>query len=154
MKDLDFNRNDLDSQSDLAAKVYRAIQRVENNSLFNLRSVRMYGDEGPQLGKQDFRVFLFIQDLVHFCTHYMWQVLSHNPGALERKIPPYDLSLMLRVSFSRRLFECTFYLDDNMYGLFVGKEHSNVNNFIRSLFPIFSKVNLEINVRFLPASRV
>lgn len=101
----------------------------------------------------DVKSFDNIKHLTNFIVYYVFNILLNNKAARDRKISPYEINLIQKISFEEKKFQLYIFLDDSIFGLVVGAKFGNVLNLIQCLFPLIAKTDFLNEVRFFPISR-
>jgi hypothetical protein len=90
---------------------------------------------------------------IEFVLKFTYNLLYNSNAATNIKPQPYDISLEVCIDFENRKFRLHVFVDDDIYGLVVGKKYIYVRNLIQCMLPIMSKIKYDGEVRFFPESR-
>jgi len=106
------------------------------------------------LDRNDTIEFENIKHLTNYIAYFVFNILINNAAVRQRKLSPYDINIIQKISFKERKFQLYLFLDDSIFGLCVGTKFKNVLAFIQSIFPIIAKTSFFNEVRFFPISRM
>ena len=100
-----------------------------------------------------FTEFEDIKDLVSFATLYTYNILNNSSVARRKKDDIYDFDIQTEVDFQDQKVNINVYVDDDVFGLVVGKGFRTSQNFITSIHPIMAKMSEYVHrVKFYPYS--
>lgn len=91
--------------------------------------------------------------LLEYILKFVFNLLYNSNAARNIKSSPYNISLEICIDFENEKFRLYIFVDDDIYGLIVGKKYVYIVNLIKSILPIMSKIRFEGEVRFFPESK-
>ena len=115
-------------------------------------SVKLFSDSSDFRDETSFS-FENIKHLTNFIIFYIFNILLNNAAAKSRKLSPYDVNLIQRISFEEKKFQLYIFLDDSIFGLCVGTRFKNILSLITAIFPLIAKTDFLNEIRFFPISR-
>lgn len=100
-----------------------------------------------------FTEFEDIKDLTTFATLYTYNILNNSAVAKRKKAPVYDFDIQTEIDFKDQKVNINVYVDDDVFGLVVGKGFKTSQNFITAIHPIMAKMSAYFHrVKFYPYS--
>ena len=95
-----------------------------------------------------------IRDLVTFTTLYTYNILNNSSVAKRKKSTSvYDYDIQTEVDFKDQKVNINVYVDDDVFGLVVGRGFKTSQNFITAIHPIMAKMSDYFHrIKFFPYS--
>ncbi|MFA5071049.1 MAG: hypothetical protein WC511_01610 [Candidatus Pacearchaeota archaeon] len=88
-----------------------------------------------------------VKDYIYWVQLYFSMILHKNETAIEKKQGNFKTFVSAHIDTQNRKGKLYFYLSGEVFGLVVGSSYSNITALIKSSFPIFSKMDLDIEIK-------
>lgn len=93
-----------------------------------------------------------IHEYVTWVLSYFNMILHNNVAADEKKKGPYGTFTSITLDTQNSKGKFYFYLDGDIFGLVVGSSYVNITSIIKASFPIFSKLDMDVEVKLFSLS--
>lgn len=157
MKNIFINNPKIVRDEESSEKLKKLFENRFGYSAFYIEGTEVFSDIGYDefknviSRKQEKTMDALIQYSA-FIGEYINQILFENETAEKRKSSPYSIFVSLTVDFQYSKARIHFYLDGDIFGLVAGSGYSNITSFIRTSFPIFSKIGADVEVKLFSLS--
>lgn len=125
------------------------LSRVKDMEVLDIGSMEV--KESGFDGKIDSVGMCFIKDIMGFTILFIYNILHDNRSI--RKEYLYKIDARIKIDFKGKKLQIYYYIDDEIFGIVVGKEFQNIRAFIKACFPIIAKSEFRMEFRFFPISR-
>ena len=153
MKNICINNPKITRDPAFSQQMSEALREQYDDSVLTLKGVEVFSDAiyPSKEPRQDKISQVFIQ-YTAFIREYLDLILFDNEIAEQRKQSPYSFFVSLTVDFQNSKAKLHFYLDGDIFGLVAGSGYVNIVNFIRTSFPIFSKISTDVELKLFSFS--
>lgn len=145
-----FINNPKMTRSDSLIKFFNSrLSPQYQDSVIDYKGCEVFSDFTSEVSKsgKDKDFFESLSSYFQFVLDYAYNIFVNNNMVLERKEPPYEAKIQCFLDVAGKQGKLYFYFDGDIFGLLVGSSHVNIGNLIKTSFPIFSKLGMEIEIK-------
>jgi hypothetical protein len=134
-------------------------REIKQSVLYRIGDLKVFDIEHLEVEEDGFTkevdeiTICLMKDIIGFTILFVYNIINDNRSIKRKKEELYKIDIKLRIDFKGKKLQIHYYLDDNVFGIVVGKQFQNIRSFIQACFPIIAKSEFKMEFRFFPISR-